>query len=247
MTSDEAPSHSAAPSEGRADLHTHLGLDDLDAWGGAAPEGAPVRDPLWVRGLRGIVEVLDVAILALAMLLIVQFTAHNYIVDGPSMQPTFHDGEFVLVNRLAYRSYDLTWLPGVDAPWDPFGDPQPGDVVVFWQFSGDEGRQLIKRVIAVAGQTVEVRDGLAWVDGVALDEPYISAPAEYTYPPTTLADGELFVLGDNRLNSADSHLFGPIAVDAVVGRAELRYWPFDVLGRIVHGLGTPVEGAATAR
>ena len=215
---------------------------------GAAPPPVPVTpwyDVLWPWGLSGVRETLDVVVLALVMLIAVRFVAYNYIVDGPSMQPTFHDGEFVIVNRLAYRSFDLSWLPGQDGEWRPFGHPEPGDVIVFTQVSSGIAKDLIKRVIAVEGQTIEVRDGTVYVDGRALDEPYISALPEYQVPPTVVPPGELFVLGDNRINSADSHLFGPIEESQVVGRADLRYWPFDEVGRIEHVLGTGQQDAAS--
>ena len=212
------------------------------------PEPVPVTpwyEVLWPWGLSGVRETLDVLVLAVVMLMAVRFVAYNYIVDGPSMQPTFHNGEFVIVNRLAYRSFDLSWLPGQDEDeWRPFGHPEPGDVIVFTQVSSGIAKDLIKRVIAVEGQTIEVRDGAVFVDGEALDEPYISAPPEYQVPPTVVPPGELFVLGDNRINSADSHLFGPINESQVVGRADLRYWPFGAAGRIEHVLGTGDQAAA---
>lgn len=245
----EAPPQDA-PAEPRGTTFvqpSHGGLDETDPWDATAPTpptasvGREDRGPWWVAPLRSVLDVLDVAVLALVMLVCVQFLAHNYVVDGPSMQPTFHDGDFVIVNRMAYRSFDLSWLPGVDnEDWQPFGDPEPGDVIVFLQVSSGEGRQLIKRVIAVPGQTVEVAGGAVLIDGVPIEEPYISAPPTYTYPPTEVGPDELFVLGDNRINSADSHNFGTIRQDQVVGRADVRYWPAGRIGLIDHVIGEAV-------
>ncbi|MGE3960981.1 MAG: signal peptidase I [Dehalococcoidia bacterium] len=235
------------PAPGDDAPRTHAGLDELDPWMGTAAGPDAAGDAAWRRAAGGFLEVLDVIVLALAMLIVVRFVAHNYIVDGPSMQPTFHDGEFVIVNRLAYRSFDFSWLPGVgEDEWRPFGEPQPGDVIVFTQVSSGIPKDLIKRVIAVAGQTVEIRDGAVYLDGQALEEPYISAPPDYRVEPVTVPAGALFVLGDNRINSADSHLFGVIEESQVVGRADLRYWPLGDAGRIEHHLGAPRDVALPA-
>lgn len=230
---------------------THVGLAESDPWDDApAPPGGAAGKR--VRPLRaflgGVVEVLDIAILAVVMLIGVRFVADNYVVDGPSMEPTFETSEFVIVNRMAYRTFDLSWIPGVEADaWRPFGDPQPGDVIVFTQYSRGIPRKLIKRVIAVEGQTVEVRGGQVIVDGVALDEPYIEEPPSYEYPPVTVEPGMLFVLGDNRNNSADSHNFGPISEELVTGRADVRYWPPGRIGLIEHAIGEAAALAGAAR
>jgi len=213
---------------------SHGGLTAIDPWN----EHEPWYHAIWPWGLGGVVEALDVVVLALAMFLCVRFVAHNYIVDGASMVPTFEDSDFVIVNRLAYASFDFSWLPGVDEDeWRPFGTPQPGDVVVFAYQQSPTERDFIKRVIAVPGQTVEVTGGVVYVDGAPLTEPYIAQAPNYEYPLTEVEPGMLFVLGDNRNNSFDSHAFGPISEDVVVGRADLRYWPVDRWGMIEHVIG----------
>jgi len=213
---------------------SHGGLAGVDPW----TERTRWHQAIWPWGLGGVVETLDVVILALVMFLCVRFVAHNYIVDGASMVPTFEDSDFLIVNRLAYRSFDFSWVPGVDEDeWRPFGSPQPGDVVVFAYQQNPTERDFIKRVIALPGQTVAVTGGTVYVDGEALTEPYIAQAPNYDYPLTVVQPGELFVLGDNRNNSFDSHAFGPVPADTVVGRADLRYWPLDRFGMIDHGLG----------
>lgn len=215
-------------------LSSHRGLADFDPW------AVPRKRGLAAWGLAGLAETLEVVALALIMFLGVRLVAHNYIVDGASMSPTFQSSELVIVNRLAYREIDLSWLPG-GGKFRPFGKPEPGDVVVFLYQEQPRERDFIKRVIAVPGQTVEVRDGHVYVDGRPLDEPYISAPPNYAMPKAVVPEGAVFVLGDNRNNSFDSHLFGMVDQSRLIGRAELRYWPLDRFWRVVHHLGTPIS------
>lgn len=229
----------ASPSA--VDAFSHAGLSALDPW--ASERARTQANATWF--LAGLVEVLDVVILAVAMFLCVRFVAHNYVVEGGSMLPTFHQSDLVIVNRLAYREFDLSWIPGVDDDaWRPFGSPQPGDVVVFEYSADPNQRDFIKRVIAVPGQTVEVVNGVVIVDGAPLDEPYISEPPNYTLPPTTVTPGKLFVLGDNRNNSLDSHVFGLVDQSTVIGRADFRYWPAERWGLVDHALADGVSFAA---
>ncbi|HET7011609.1 MAG TPA: signal peptidase I, partial [Anaerolineales bacterium] len=127
-----------------------------------------------------------------------------------------HDGELVVVYRLAYR-------------WE---SPARGDIVVF-HFPLDPERRFIKRVIGLPGDTVAVRDGKVWVNGEALDEPYIAAPPRYTGEWQVQTD-EVFVLGDNRNNSSDSQNWGALPLREVIGKAVLVYWPPDEMGLIPH-------------
>ncbi len=215
-------------------LVSHRGLIDFDPW------AVRRRSALATWGLRGLAETLEVIALALIMFLGVRVVAHNYIVDGSSMAPTFQTSELVIVNRLAYREIDLSWLPG-GGIFRPFGGPRPGDVVVFLYQQEPRERDFIKRVIALPGQTVEVRDGHVYVDNQPLDEPYINAPPNYAMPKTLVPPDSVFVLGDNRNNSFDSHLFGVVPQSRLIGRAELRYWPFPRFWRVDHHLGAPLS------
>lgn len=213
---------------------SHLGLATIDPW---APTPRWYH-AIWPWGWGGLIETLDVLVLALVMFMGVRFVAHNYIVDGASMVPTFEDSDFLVVNRLAYRSFDLSWIPGVDTEeWRPFGEPQAGDVIVFHFQPATSDRDFIKRVIAVPGQTVHVTGGFVFVDNVRLDEPYIAQAPNYEMPPTLVLPGTVFVLGDNRNNSYDSHAFGPVDQSTIVGRADFRYWPASRWGRVDHVLG----------
>lgn len=224
------PSSAPGPSQQTAP-QTHQGLAELEAWPPVAA-AQPRRGPSF--GLAALAEVLEVAALALLMFIAVRTVAQNFIVDGGSMEPSFEHGQLLIVNKLAYDSFDLSWLPFGDIEdWTPFGDPQQGDVVVF-RFPFDPDRDFIKRIIALPGQTVEVVDGVVFVDGAALEEPYIFEEVLYNFGPATVPEDEVFVLGDNRNNSYDSHSWGMLDQDLIIGRAELRYWPFSDAGRVDH-------------
>ncbi len=242
----DAPGTAIAPAEPRLVL-THGGLAESDPWAALparAVEAAEVR--VWPFGLAGLAETLEVIALALVMFMAVRFVSQNFIVDGASMEPNFSQGDLLIVNRLAYRSFDISWLPWSDNDaWRPFGDPTPGDVVVF-SFSKDPERDFIKRVIAVPGQTVEVRDGVVYVNGVTVVEPYIAIPPRYKLAPDLVPEGKLFVLGDNRNNSYDSHSWGMLDRTAMIGRADLRYWPPGRTTLVSHHRQQRGEGGAPA-
>jgi signal peptidase I len=225
---------------------THGGLDDVDPW--APPAGRSLGQTLWPWGLAQISETLEVIALAIIMFVAVRSVAQNFVVDGASMLPSFHNGELLIVNRLAYRTFDVSWIPGVDkSNWEPFGQPEIGDVIVF-KFPLDQSRDFIKRVIGLPGQTVAIHDDKVFVDGRALTEPYILDAPNYTYGPTVVPSGDLFVLGDNRDNSYDSHSWGMLDQHLIIGRADVRYWPFSQIGLISHArpLGSGPSGPAPA-
>ena len=215
--------------------------------GPAAPREAVPGAALWPWGLRGLSETLEVVALALLMFLAVRAVAQNFIVDGRSMEPTFSHGEFLIVNKLAYTSLDLSWVPGVEErDWRPFGEPVVGDVVVF-RFPGERERDFIKRVVAVAGQTVRVEEAAVYVDGVRLAEPYISEPPSYRVEERLVPEGAVFVLGDNRNNSFDSHSWGMLDASLIIGRAEFRYWPPSAIGGVDHVRQPQVPGPEVSR
>ncbi|MDA1241448.1 MAG: signal peptidase I [Chloroflexi bacterium] len=248
MTSDPSiePAYPLDPADAleegaRPAALTHGGLASVDPW---VSERVSIGRALWPWGLRGLTETLEVLALAMIMFVAVRGVAHNYRVDGNSMVPTFHDGEALIVNRLAYRTLNLGWVPGIGRDhWQPFGTPEQGDVVIFVAQRVPKERDFVKRVIAVPGQTVAVRGGRVIVDGVAYAEPYISAPPNYEYAPQTVPPGKLFVLGDNRNNSQDSHLIGMVDMGEVIGRVDLRYWPLGAAQVIRGEFGTPVGTA----
>jgi signal peptidase I len=179
------------------------------------------------RALGCLLEIVETVVLTVVLFWVIQnFVAQPFQVQQFSMQNTIQDGQFVLVDRLTPR-------------FDPY---HRGDIIVFKppEVTTESPRQdpFIKRVIGVAGDTVELRKGAVYVNGVELDEPYVfkvDGVAQQTGPEGsetkwTVADGELFVMGDHREASSDSRRFGKIKVSEVIGRAWLRYWPLDSFG-----------------
>ena len=147
-------------------------------------------------------------------LLIQQFVVKPFYIPSESMENTLIKGDRVLVNRFIYR----------------FTDPKPGDVVVFHPPSSPK-EDYIKRVVAVAGDTVEVRDGKLYVNGVAKDEPYLKEQViENTYAEETVPPGMFWAMGDNRNQSSDSRVFGPVEVNKILGKAFMIYWPVTKIG-----------------
>ena len=165
---------------------------------------------------RSLVDVLETLLLALVLFIGVNAVSARIRVDGSSMEPTLHNGEFIIVNKLAYS----------------LGKPALGDVIVF-RFPNDPGQDYIKRVIGVPGDRIEVSQGHVFVNGKRLDEPYIAAMPNYSGDWTVPADA-LFVLGDNRNNSSDSRNWGPVTMEAVIGKALLIYWPPEQWGAIAY-------------
>ena len=156
---------------------------------------------------RIVLDILETLILAVVLYFGINAVSVRVRVDGFSMNPTLQDGEYILINRLAYK----------------IGNPVRGDIVVF-SFPMDPKQDLIKRVIGLPGETVSVQDGKVMINGVPLEEPYIAAPPIYN-GTWEVPEGQLFVLGDNRNESKDSHEWGLLPMENVVGRAILIYWP----------------------
>jgi signal peptidase I len=172
----------------------------------------PRRSAVWTA----LAEILQTVLIASLLFLAVNLVTARIRVEGSSMEPSMHDGEMVVVSRLAYR----------------WSEASRGDIVVFY-FPLDPSRRFIKRVIGLPGDSIEARDGLIYVNGVALNEPYLAAAPRYTGSWQVQAD-TLFVLGDNRNNSDDSQNWGPLPMNEVIGKAVLVYWPLPDVGVIPH-------------
>jgi signal peptidase I len=186
-------------------------------------EAQAPSDSKWGRLWRSQRDnILTVAVAILLALVIRTFVAESRYIPSPSMVPTLYPGDRIVVEKLSYR----------------FRDPQPQDVVVFYppnqlQMAGYPADQaFIKRVIAVAGQTVQVSQGRVYVDQIPLNESYVGEPPTYEMPAVRVPTGMLFVMGDNRNNSNDSHVWGFLPQTNVIGRANLRFWPPGQLGPI---------------
>lgn len=183
----------------------------------APPEWGVSSSPsLGRRMLRVLGELLQTALIAFLLFIVVNLITARIRVEGISMEPSLHDGEFVVVNRLAYR----------------WGEPERGDVIVF-HFPSDPRRRFIKRVIGLPGETVTIRDGQLLINGSVLEEPYLDEEPRY-HGDWRIAPNEVFVLGDNRNNSSDSQNWGPLDINEIIGKAMLVYWPMDTIGLIPH-------------
>lgn len=129
---------------------------------------------------------------------------------GSCMLPGIENSDWVMVSKAAYFC----------------SDPQHGDIIIL-DPPISTNHPFIKRVIAVPGDTLEVKDGKVYLNDIALTEPYISAPPHYTLPAREIPEGEYFVLGDNRNSADDSHIWGTVPGENIIGKAWFIYWPLE--------------------
>jgi signal peptidase I len=185
-----------------------------------APDGQ-TEEPLRVSvrrvlrwGLRGLREIAETVVPAVAIALVINiFLAQATQVLGQSMEPTLHSAQRVVVEKVTYR-----FVHG----------PRRGDIVVI-DLPGQTD-MLIKRVVGLPGEAVEVRSGQVYIDGELLDEPWAAGSGGSHYGPKTIPPLHIFVLGDNRGASNDSRSFGPVKIEHVVGHAWFSYWPLEHVG-----------------
>lgn len=146
------------------------------------------------------------------------FVVEAFWIPSASMVPTLKYGDRVLVNKFIYR----------------FTEPQRGDIIVFKSVEGDD-QDLIKRVVGVPGDEIAVRGGKLFVNGEPQQEPYVNKkyPDRSFYAPTTVPKDHVFAMGDNRANSQDSRIFGPVPEKNIEGEAFLRFWPPDRIGGLL--------------
>jgi signal peptidase I len=220
LTVDPAPD-SPDPDEPVPPVAAH---DPVDDDGDDTGDGTDEDNRLLSPAARAFFDWVLVVGIALFVAIIVRtFVLAHYQVEGNSMFATLHPGDRVFVNKLSYRLHD----------------PNRGDVVVLHELGGANGeRDLIKRVIALPGETIEIdncdvyidADGVGPEPAVRLDEPYLDPSVTASrgwcdYGPTDVPAGHVFVMGDNRDHSSDSRQIGPIAEDDLVGRAFVVFWP----------------------
>jgi signal peptidase I len=161
------------------------------------------------------VELLKLAVVAAIIVIpFRKWVAQPFIVDGASMDPTFKNGQYLIVDELTYH----------------FKTPARGSVLIF-RYPLEESKYFIKRVIGLPGETVDIKSGQVSIDGVPLDEPYVKFPKDDTSSYTLGAD-QYFVMGDNRFGSADSRYWGPVPAKDIIGRPIIRFsppslWPGD--------------------
>ena len=153
-------------------------------------------------------EIVETVVLTVVIFFLIQTVVRNFRVVGNSMEPNLHDSQYLIVDKISYR----------------LGEPQRGDVIVF-EPPNRPNEDYVKRVIALPGELVEVRNGQVFIENQSLAEPYVVYPGSYSMGPRRVGLEELFVLGDNRNSSSDSHNWGMLSQEKVVGRAWISYWP----------------------
>jgi signal peptidase I len=163
-------------------------------------------------------EVIETVLLAAIIWLAVNFATARYVVDGQSMEPNLHTGQFLIVSRLAYR----------------FGSPQRGDIVVF-DYPGNPADDYVKRIIGLPGDIVLIENNQVFVNDTLLSEPYLP-PDDYTTGTGrwVIPEGNYFVMGDNRAHSSDSRQWGLLSMDKIIGKAWVSYWPPESWGFLPH-------------
>lgn len=178
---------------------------------------AQVPENPWIEGVK------TIALSVILALGIRTFVAEARWIPSGSMRPTLIERDRLIVDKVSYR----------------FSSPQRGDIVVFAPTDALKEQKFkdafIKRVIGLPGETVEVSGGRVFVNGKPLREPYIEEPPNYQWGPKVIPDGQYLVLGDNRNNSYDSHYWGFVPRDRIIGRAFVRFWPPERIG----GLSSP--------
>jgi signal peptidase I len=183
----------------------------------AAPESSPPTPSHQLLRHEIRVWTRDLLIAIGLALVIIVFLYQPVKVEGTSMAPLLSDQERIFINKFVYR----------------FEPIDRGDVVVFW-YPLDRSKSFIKRVIALPGETVEIRRGVVYVNGKEIPEPYV--PPQYAdvsdYGPSKVPRGSYFVMGDHRISSNDSRVFGPVSSQYIYGRAVFAYWPVDHFGSL---------------
>lgn len=165
-----------------------------------------------------LMEIISTIIFIIAVTVLFDLAIPRSLVDGHSMEPTFHGDDRLVVSRVHYL----------------LGAPQRGDILVFNSLEADRV-MLIKRVVGLPGETVEMRGQAIYINGQALDEAYIKEPCRINRCSDRtweLAEDEYFMMGDNRNNSRDSRRFGPVPLSKIVGQVVFRYWPLASVGVI---------------
>jgi len=191
----------------------------------------PKRRRMWSVTVRELAETL---LLAVLIFLAVRTSMQNFRVDGASMEPSLDNGEYLIVNKLAYTQIDLgifDWIPFVDAGDNPvhhlWDTPSRGDVIVF-RAPTNTDRDFIKRVIGVPGDAVEIQAGAGrvMINGEVIDEPYIAGETtcQASCGPWIVPEGAYFVMGDNRRNSSDSRQGWFVPEENIIGKALITYW-----------------------
>ena len=159
-------------------------------------------------------DTLLIIVLTVIIFFLVQATVQVSIVNGSSMEPNLRDGQRLVVNKAFYRLHH----------------PERGDIIIFHPPHNAGATPFIKRVVGLPGDTVEIKKGTVYISGYPLDEPYIEEAPAYTLAKKEITGNNYFVLGDNRNNTSDSHVWGTVPSRNVIGKAWLSIWPSESWG-----------------
>ncbi len=169
------------------------------------------------RGKSAWREIMETVLLTLLIFVAIRTLIQNFRIEGTSMEPNLHDGQYLIINKFVYYLHP----------------PERGDIVVF-HYPKNPRRDFIKRVIGLPGEKVEVKGKHLFINGEEIEEPYTLYTGNYAWGPKRLGEDEYFVLGDNRNSSSDSHNWGSLPGDAIIGKAWISYWPPKYLGLVPH-------------
>ena len=205
--------------------------------GGSLSDGSPVEAGAeaetgpsgWEITKAVIREIVETVILTLIIFFLIQSVIRNFRVDGHSMDPNLHHGQYLVVDKISYK-LPFAWRP-----------PQRGDVVVFEPPTRPED-DFVKRIIGLPGETVEIRQGEVYINNKRLVESYLPRQDRFSMSARAVPEGAYFVMGDNRGNSNDSRHWGFLETHKLVGKAWLSYWPPETWGSIPNDAPT---GSAT--
>ncbi len=170
--------------------------------------------------LKSIFKAISEWVIIIAIAFVLSIVIRNYLIDTRivptgSMLPTIQLQDRLIVDRVFYK-YDTI---------------ERGDIIVFSApVASEEDKDLVKRAIGLPGEKLEVKDGAVYINDKVLNEPYVVEPADYNYGPVTIPDDSYFMLGDNRRYSKDSHVWGYVSADDILGRVWIRYWPMEEFG-----------------
>ncbi len=196
----------------------------------AQPEHVPPPDDGRVSlaqnfgGRSSLRDIIETVLLTAILFLILNTTTARFQVRGSSMEPTLHNGQYLVISKVTY------WIH----------PPERGDVIVF-RPPNNPDEDYIKRIVGLPGEHVVIQDGAIWIDGDMLQETYIANPMPYS-GAWNVGAGKYFVLGDNRGNSSDSHSWGLLPRENIIGKAWFCYWPPEDWGTVTH---TNLPGGAT--
>jgi len=256
----EPPQLLPVPEQQQWDTNYYLPIEDEEPYPESSADTAfPDAEKSGPKTSAILKEVAETLVLAVLIFFTVRGAIQNFKVEGSSMEPSLHNNQYLLVNKLSYASLDVDGVVDMvlripvaaasrlgigeeepagnptataqDKRFFLFGQPSRGDIIVF-RFPRDPSRDFIKRVVALPGERVEVKAGVVYVNGQRLDEPYILENPTYSRDSAVVPPNNYFVLGDNRNNSSDSHVWGPVPLENVVGRAWFTYWPWKEFGAI---------------